>query len=79
MSTTLWPACASRFRRVRGSPLEVNLTETNNSLPIESDVLLQSSRALSKANSRLLKSNAETVRPNHELLPGIAAKPGASA
>ena len=70
MSTPPWPACASRFRPVRGSPSEVSLTDTttiemNSALLIKSNVLLQ--------------SNAEMMRSSHELLLAIAARLGVAA
>ena len=78
MSTVLWPACASRSRPVRGSPLEVNLTETtietNNSLLIRTS-LLQSSAARLRSGCELLEANRDiaagnsTLAGNHEAVP----------
>ena len=83
MSTALWPACASRLRRVRGSPLEVILTdmtriETSNALPPSNSTKLDSNPELQEASHGIVAASipAGIIRSNDELLPAIAAKLG---
>ena len=75
MSTLLWPACASRLRLVRGSPLEVSLTdtstiETNCALLVKRQVLLQSNATKPKSNYELLEAHHDVVAGTRSSIAG---------